>query len=371
MNTLASWGKNILLDADIRLDGTRPGDVVVHDDRIFRKAFLFGTLGLGDGYMAGDWDCERLDVFFDKVLRAKAYTKLGRLVESAQFLRDAAINLQSVSRAFQVGERHYDLGNALYEKMLGHSMGYSAGYYRNGATTNDEAQYAKFDIICKKLGLTPGMRVLEIGCGWGTFAEHAIKHYGVEVVGVSVSKEQTAYARTRCEGLAFTCVVADYRELPEEFVGSFDRVVSIEMVEAVGPKNFRTYMETARRALKPGGAFLMQAIMGAGTHDPWIARHIFPNGVLPSMQQIATSIRGLFEIDALESFGTDYDRTLMSWNERFEASWPEISAFADDSGKRLYDETFRRMWRYYLLCCAGTFRSRQIDVSQFLFRLSP
>lgn len=276
------------------------------------------------------------------------------------------VNNQSMRRAFQVGVKHYDLGNGLYEKMLGNSMGYSSGYYGNGATSLDEAQYAKFDLVCKKLGLKKGMRVLEIGCGWGTFAEHAARHYGVSVVGLSVSKEQTVFARERCKGLPVEILVTDYRTLPQSYNGTFDRAVSIEMIEAVGPKNFKDYMKTTSRALKEDGTFLMQAILGAGTPDPWISEHIFPNGVLPSMKQLSQSMEGIFDLVHLECFGNDYDKTLLAWNKRFEEHWNTIKEFKNEKGERLYDDTFYRMWRYYLLCCAGTFRSGVINVGQLL-----
>jgi cyclopropane-fatty-acyl-phospholipid synthase len=210
------------------------------------------------------------------------------------------------------------------------------------------------------------MKVLEIGCGWGTFAAYVARTYGVEVVGVTVSKEQLVYAQKRCEGLPVTFYFGDYRTLPREYDGAFDRVVSIEMVEAVGIQNLDAYMDVARGALVRDGAFLMQAIIGSGEPDPWISTRIFPNGVLPTMVQLARAAEGRFRISRVESFGTDYDKTLMAWDERFRAAWDTIKKSTDNKGKVLYDERFYRMWRYYLMVCAGLFRSQKITVSQLL-----
>ena len=276
------------------------------------------------------------------------------------------MNLQSVRRALQVAEHHYDLGNALYERVLGESMGYSSAYYRDGAADLTAAQYAKFDVICRKLGLTKGMKVLEIGCGWGTFAAYTSRTYGVEVLGVTVSKEQLAYAKERCAGLPVSFYFGDYRTLPKELEGTFDRAVSIEMIEAVGARNLGAYMDVARRMLTSTGEFLIRAIVGNGVPDVWLSTRIFPNGVLPSLRQLAASAEGRFRLASYESFGGDYDKTLMAWDERFRAAWPEIRALTSPGGTALYDERFYRMWRYYLLVCAGAFRVRKIDVAHLV-----
>lgn len=350
------------------LNGSSPHDPQVKDTSVYRDVLVQGSLGLGDAYVSGKWDCERLDVFFEKVIRAGLEHDIGMRADWVLTLRDKLLNLQSIRRALQVAEHHYDLGNDLYEHLLGESMAYSSAYFRAGATDLTEAQYAKFDQICKKLDLQKGMKVLEIGCGWGTFAAYAAKHYSVEILGVTVSKEQLAYARRVCADLPVDFYFGDYRTLADNLKGTFDRVVSIEMIEAVGTKNLPAYMDVARRMLKPDGAFLIQAILGNGIPDVWLSTRIFPNGVLPSMAQILSAAEGKFRFSSFESFGLDYDKTLMLWDERFRAHWPEIRELKNENGEKLYDEAFYRMWRYYLCICAGAFRAQKIDVGHLLFR---
>ncbi len=350
----------------ITINGPHPFDPQVHDARVYVRTFVLGSLGLGDAYVAGMWDCQQLDEFFYRVLRAKLEYDIGQLADTLLRVQNTFFNLQSVRRAFQVAQRHYDVGNGLYERMLGESMGYSSGYFGYGATTLTEAQYAKFDRVCKTLKLAPGMRVLEIGCGWGTFAAYAAQHYGVNVVGVTVSKEQLAFAEKKCEGLPVSFYFGDYRTLPREYENSFDRVVSIEMIEAVGLKNLRAYMQVAHSVLKAEGAFLLQAILGQGVPDSWISTRIFPNGVLPPLTALESAMSGLFGVREIERFGKDYDRTLMMWDDRFRVAWGDIQSLTDDAGNTLYDERFYRMWRYYLMVCAGLFRSGTIDVCQML-----
>ncbi len=356
----------LLESAEITINGTQPHDPQVHNSGVYLRTFVWGSLGLGDAYVSGMWDCQRLDEFFYRVLRAQLENNIGQLSDLLLRFRDSVFNLQSVRRAFQVGQQHYDIGNRLYEYMLGESMAYSAGYYGTGATTLTEAQYAKFDLVCKKLELQPGMRVLEIGSGWGTFAAYAAKKYGVSVVGITVSKEQLAFAAEHCKDLPVTFYLGDYRTLPQEYDNSFDRVVSIEMIEAVGLKNLRAYMEVAHRALKERGAFLIQAILGQGLPDVWLSTRIFPNGVLPSLTHLEVAVRGLFSMREVDRFGQDYDKTLMAWDERFRGAWNDIKETTDSTGRKLYDERFYRMWRYYLMVCAGSFRARKIDVCQIL-----
>lgn len=356
--------RTLLAGAGITLNGNEPHDPQVHDSRMYRRVMLWGSVALGDSYVSGMWDCDRLDIFFERVLKAQLEYKVGQLADTFLRVRDWFFNLQSVRRAFQVAQQHYDVGNELYEEMLGESMAYSSAYFKEGATTLAEGQYAKFELICSQLGLKRGMRVLEIGSGWGTFAAYAVEKYGVEVLGVTVSKEQLAYAQKRCAGMPVTFYFGDYRTLPAEHMGAFDRVVSIEMVEAVGLKNLRAYMKVAHRALKPGGSFLLQAIMGNGVPDVWLSTRIFPNGVLPGFEHLERAANGLFTFGARTCFGDDYDKTLLLWEERFRNGWEKIRQHTDVQGKIRYDERFYRLWRYYLLVCAGAFRAKKIDVCQ-------
>ena len=366
MNILAQSAQKLLQDAGVTV-GSHDADIVVHNSAAYWRPMLFGSLGLGESYMDKQWDAEHLDVVLTKLLAHGARQRVQGVVELIDKLQRTVINTQSALRAFQVGEHHYDLGNELYEDMLGESMGYSSAYFRDGAKTLTEAQYAKFDRICQKLALAPGMRVLEIGAGFGTFAEYAARTYGVEVVGLTVSKEQKAYAEKRCEGLPVEFILVDYRKFTHTG-RPFDRVVSIEMIEAVGPKNFRDYFTAAHAALHEHGLFLVQAIVSRGAAvpvpDPWISKYIFPNGVLPSLPQLQTAMHNLFTLGDYEAFGSDYDKTLMAWDERFRERWDAISLRDPDT----FDKRFYRMWRYYLLACAAVFRSGEADVAHLLLR---
>ncbi len=233
------------------------------------------------------------------------------------------LNLQSQKRAWIVGKEHYDLGNDLFSRMLDPYMQYSCAYWKE-AQTLEAAQQAKLRLICEKLQLQPGMRVLDIGCGWGGLAYFMAKNYGVSVTGVTISAEQQKMAQSRCEGLDVTILLKDYRDLKDQF----DRVVSVGMFEHVGPKNYATYFEVVDRNLKPEGLFLLHTIgakISDNNVDPWIDKYIFPNGCLPSVRQIATASEPHFIMEDWHNFGTDYDTTLMAWHERFLAAWPEIA----------------------------------------------
>lgn len=360
------WAETELKKAHVSIGGDKPYDIQVHDERVYRRVALGGMFALGNSYVDGLWDSDALDQFFARVTTSGSRRAAFDWREKLTRIRSLLINAQTIRRSRRVAREHYDLGNELYEMMLGPTMAYSSGYFADGAVTLDDAQRAKFDQICKKLELSPGKRVLEIGCGWGTFAAYAAEHYGVEVVGISISHEQLVYAKKYAnDKISFEYM--DYRHMPYEWRGTFDAVVSIEMIEAVGPRNLRAYFGAAYSALKPGGVFLVQAILGSGEPDEWISVYIFPGGVLPSVTQIARSIDGLFHIAGWESFGTDYDKTLMEWYARFEKAWPRIRTI-EKAGKHLYPERFHRMWRYYLLLCAGAFRSGYIDVAHVVLR---
>jgi cyclopropane-fatty-acyl-phospholipid synthase len=350
----------VAAEADIRFNGDRPWDIRVHDPAVYRRILAQWSLGLGESYMDGLWDADRLDETFLRLVSARTDRKpkgRARARLAIEVLKSLLLNRQSRSRSFEVGERHYDIGNAVYEAMLDPTMSYSCGYWKD-AETLAEAQVAKLDLICRKLELEPGQRVLDIGCGWGGLAEHASRNYGVEVLGITISREQQALARERCRDLPVRVELMDYRDVQ----GRFDRIVSVGMFEHVGPKNYAIYFDTARRVLDERGLFLLHTIGDRFTTkhtDPWIDRYIFPNGKLPSARQLARSLEGRLIIEDWHNFGPDYDRTLMAWWENFDAAWPSLR------GER-YDERFYRMWKYYLLCSAGYFRSRQGQLWQLV-----
>jgi cyclopropane-fatty-acyl-phospholipid synthase len=357
-----------LRGADVTVGGSRPQDIVVHDDRFYHRILRYGALGLGESYMDGWWDARALDVFMHRVLDAHLEKAVERNLASAVAVATAWLfNLQSSARAFIVGEAHYDLGNDLYRAMLDKRMVYTCGYWSGTprATTLDAAQEAKLDLICRKVGLKAGDRVLDIGCGWGSFAKFAAERYGASVVGITVSKEQAVLARELCAGLPVEIRVQDYREVHE----TFDHIISIGMFEHVGVKNYRDYFDMAHRCLKDGGIFLLHTIgdnVSSVTSDPWINKYIFPGGMLPSIAQIGKSIEGLFVMEDWHNFGPDYDKTLMAWFENFDRAWLAPNGVEGPGLKGRYGDRFYRMWKYYLLACAGSFRARHIQLWQIV-----
>ncbi len=351
--------ENLLETADIRINGHRPWDIRVHNQALYSRLIAKGSLGLGESYMEGWWDCDRLDQFFHRILQAGLNAGISTPGEFFDVLKSKFVNLQKPSRAFQVGQKHYDIGNNLFQHMLDKGLNYSCGYWKT-ATTLDDAQEAKLDLICRKMDLQPGMRVLDIGCGWGGAARFMAERYQVEVVGIVVSEEQAKFAGELCRGLPVEIRLQDYRSLRE----TFDCIFSIGMFEHVGHKNYRTFFQVVERCLKENGLFLLHTIgskRSVTRTDPWLSRYIFPNSMLPSARQISDGLEGLFVLEDWHNFGTDYDTTLMHWYRNFHANWDAI--------KEDYDETFYRAWSYYLLSCAGSFRARHNQLWQIV--LSP
>ncbi|MDL1871001.1 cyclopropane fatty acyl phospholipid synthase [Deltaproteobacteria bacterium PRO3] len=348
----------LLAKAGIRINGRRPWDIQVHNEKFYDRLLADGSLGVGESYVEGWWDAERVDEVACRVFRAKVDREMPSWALVLDTLRAKIFNLQRKSRAFFNAGSHYDIGNDLYEAMLDRRMVYSCGYWK-GAADLEEAQEQKLELCCKKLGLKPGMRVLDIGCGWGAFAKYAAQRHGARVVGITVSKNQYAYARKHNEAPGVAYRLQDYRDLKSE---RFDRVVSIGMFEHVGYKNYRHYMEiVAERCLADDGLFLLHTIGGnvSTTHiDPWIDRYIFPNAMLPSIAQIGAAIEGLFVMEDWHNIGPDYDKTLMAWFANFHRHWDKLQA--------KYSKKFYRMWKFYLLACAGAFRAREMQVWQIL-----
>jgi len=348
--------KTLLKHAGISINGKHPWDIHVHNDTFYSRVLAGGSLALGESYMDGWWDCKALDQFFDKVLSARLDTKIKPASMIIPILRAKLLNLQTKTRSRKVAEEHYNLGNTLYERMLDKNMQYTCAYWKD-AKNLDEAQENKLRLVCEKLHLKPGMTVLELGGGFGGLATYMAKHYDVHVTSYNISKEQVKYAREKAKGLPVTFVEADYREAS----GTFDRVVSVGMCEHVGYKNYKPFMQLAHDCLKDDGLFLLHTIGSNITTqhtDPWIEKYIFPNSKLPSIAQLSSAAENLFVIEDLHNFGPSYDKTLMAWHENFNQHWDELK---DD-----YDERFKRMWNYYLLSCAGSFRARNIQLWQFV-----
>lgn len=362
MTKLEKTVEELLQQADIKLGGTRPQDITIHNKALYGRVLKDRELGVGESYMDGWWDAPQLDVFITRLITTDIASKVKlspSIVASgaASLIAASVSNRQSIKRAKKNAEHHYNIGNDLYELMLDTRMIYSCGYWK-GARTLDQAQENKLDLICRKLQLKKGMTLLDIGCGWGGFSEFAARNYGVKVTGISPAAEQVKKAKERTKGLNVTILQKDYRHM----TGKFDRIVSIGMLEHVGLKNYGPFFEKCNELLKPGGMMLHHTI---GSNTPqdfssfqWIDKYIFPGGYVPTMSELLTPAQKYFSIEDVQNFGPDYDKTLMAWHKNFVKNYPKI--------KDKYDERFYRMWEYYLLMCAAGFRTRNTHLWQFV-----
>lgn len=345
----------LLGKANITPGGIEPFDPQIHNPLFYQRLLGQGSLGLGESYMQGWWDVDQLDEFFYRVIQAKLPSQVTTLRDKLFYAVAHLINRQRRFSANEVNLRHYNIGNNLYQQMLDSRMIYSCAYWRD-ADSLEQAQEHKLDLIAKKLGFEPGMRVLDIGCGWGGSAIYLADKYGVQVLGISNSSEQIKWAKERNQSANTVFKLIDYRDLE----GKFDRVYSIGMFEHVGFKNYATYFKKISDALHSEGLALLHTI---GFHitsyrvDPWIEKYIFPNGILPSRELIESNSHKHFDILDWHEFGLDYHRTLHEWNLRIEERWDSLPE---------YNTEFRRMWHYYLMCCAGAFKARTNELWQIV-----
>lgn len=338
--------------AGIGVEGKQTSDILVKDVRFYDRLLREASIGLGESYMDEWWECEALDVFIEKLLRIDIQAKIENNLRLKLLALQALVtNMQSRARASQVAEKHYNIGNDLYKVMLCKRMVYTCGYWKH-ATNLDDAQEAKLELICRKAQLKPGMRVLDLGCGFGGFAAYAAEKHGCQVVGLTISTEQQKYGSTyaRERGLPVDIRVQDYRTA----TGSYDAVVSIGMLEHVGWKNHRALMEVVHRCLRPEGVAVLHTIGAnyAQRHGiPFFEKHVFPNAASPSIGQLGKAIDNLLVLEDLHNIGPDYHPTLIAWWNNFEAGYPSL-----DHAK--YDRRFYRMWRFYLFAGAGSVAAR-------------
>lgn len=354
--------QKVLSEIGVTINGNKPYDIKIHDNRVYTEILKKQNIGAGESYMNGWWDCDQLDELFYRVCRHKLYDKLNSsLTANYLYFRNSFINQQSRSKSETVAKVHYNLGNKLYERMLGKSMAYTCGYWKD-ARNLDEAEFAKYELVCKKLYLKPGEKVLELGCGWGGLAKYMAEKYSCEVVACDIGKEPAGYAKNLCKDLPVKIYQCDYRDVGiyNPNAEKFDKIVSVGVLEHVGYKNYATFLDISRRFIKDDGIFLLHSIGGNKTLnycDPWIDKYIFPHGHLPSLKQLGDAFENRFIVEDLQNFGAYYDKTLLAWYDNLNANWDEL--------KSDYNERFYRMMKYYLLSCAGAFRARDMELWQF------
>lgn len=349
--------QDILDIVDIKIDGKRSWDIKVHNSNLYSRVLAKGSMGLGEAYVDGWWDCRSLDQLFYRLSPEKINESVKPIGLILNVLKSKLINLQTKERSKEVAEKHYNLSTDLYKSFLDPYNQYTCGYFK-GTKDLNKAQEHKLDLICKKLKLSKNDKVLDIGCGWGGFAKFASEKYGCEVTGISISDEQIKYAKDFCKGLSVNIIKSDYRD----FEGKFDKILVCGMIEHVGPKNYKIFIKKIDSLLKPDGLFLLHTIgndVKNTTPFPWIIKYIFPGGHLPSAKELTNASEGILKIEDWHNFGAYYDKTLMAWHKNFTKNWHKI--------EKSYDERFHRMWNYYLLSCAGTFRSRTFQLWQIVY----
>ena len=356
---------------EIRIEGASPGPegrLIVRDFHFVSRVLSSADIGLGEGFMAGEWDTPDLSALLEAL--TLNFDRLERLVSGNFFMRAVNVLAHGLNRNSRGGARrnihaHYDLGNAFYSRWLDPTMTYSAARFERPGQPLDEAQRHKYATLAAEIGLGPGRHVLEIGCGWGGFAEFVARELGAKVTGITISRAQHEFARRRMfeHGLAELADIRlmDYRDVG----GKFDHVASIEMFEAVGEAYWPTYFAKVRNLLSPAGRAGLQVITirdelfrGYASRSDFLRKYIFPGGMLPSERRLREETeRAGLEWRAIARFGQNYAETLAQWAASFENAWEEIRGLG-------FDERFRRLWRFYLSYCEAGFRAARTDVVQ-------
>ncbi len=342
--------------AGIKINGDQPCDIQVRNNAAFVRLFGYGSLGWGEAYVDGYWDCEQLDDFVCRCLIANL-TGHFRPSDFLLFLRARLLNRSFPTLAVP---KHYESGIELFEKMLDQRLIYSSGYWKN-ATTLNEAQEHKLDLVAEKLGLKAGMKVLDIGCGWGGAIRYFAERYKVSGLAVTTSKNQYDVACQTCKDLPIEIRLHDYREVSEQFDCSY----SIEMLGHLKPKHYKHYFQFVNRTLREGGSHLVQVAgssMRAVRSDPWVQRYIFPGGYVPAPSQLIAAAQASLNLEDWQILTKDHDQTFMAWHENLSAAWKDF--------EEEVDERTVRMWRYYLLSFAGVFRSNASQLWQIVFSKS-
>ena len=347
--------------AGIVCNGPAPWDPQINDERFYRRVLLGGSIGLGESYVEGWWDCADIESFVDRLLRSGITDMVPRFDKLRLLLSGLFADRQDKVRGKRVAKEHYDQEPEFFMDVLGSTNSYTCARW-NGAANLDEAQTRKMDLICRKAHLRPSQRVLDIGCGWGGFLVHATSLYGVSGIGLSISEKQIAFARSKYHNLPIEFRLQDYRD----FCGQVDAVVSICMIEHVGAAHYREYFRMAYDALRADGLFVLQCIFARSPKsvaDAWLDKHIFPGGMLVTRERIATAVQGLFHILDEEYFGADYEKTLKAWYDNLAKNRGAVIA--------KYGLEHFRKYEYYFRMLIGAFRSGRITVGQLVLSPSP
>ncbi len=356
--------ESLAKETGITVNGPAAYDIQVHNDSFYERVVSQGSLALGESYMDGWWSCEHLDEFFYRLLRAGMEQKIALTwVQILDVGRAKLLNMQSLKKAGEVAKIHYNLSSEFFVGLLDPRMVYSCGYWKN-AETLEQAQEAKLDLIGRKLKLSSDDRVLDIGCGWGSFVKFAYERYRCKSVGVTISGPQAEYAKANCAGMPIDIIKSDYRDLSKEAHGQFTKVVSVGMFEHVGPKNYKTFMKVVDDVLTDDGLFLLHTIGDNYSRircDTWLDKYIFPNGVAPSIQQLGKAVEGIFVMEDWHNFGPDYCTTLLCWNENLKRNFHSITV--DTLMPR---DTFFRMWEYFFTSFASAFKARHLQLWQIV-----
>lgn len=357
------WEK--LIKNTFRKAGIKEGeDIVIHDNSAYKDFVIRGSLGFGESYMFKKWDSPHLDVVIANIIRSGIHESrwFGTLIHAGLWIKSTLKNLQNRHYAPLLAETHYNAGNHLFKSFLDPNMIYTCAYFKN---TDDlsQAQLNKIKVVGNKLNLKPGEKVLDIGCGWGGTARILAEMFDVEVTGISDASEMVNYANKHNAGDRVKFIKTDYRNAK----GRYNKIYNVGFLEAVGPKNYRRFMQQVYDMLEDDGIFLTHTIMGqksTNRGDPWLDKYIFPNGVLPSHQQIKRSVKKLFAIRDFESFGHYYEITLDHWRSNLNKNWEPIKAKFDNP------DAFKRMMDFYFLSCKAAFHTNLIDLGQYVFTKS-
>ena len=351
--------KEILEIAGVSINGSNPWDIQIKNKNFYNRVLSQGSLGLGESYMEEWWDCDDIDELFFKILKADLEHKIVPLKLLFMVFKSKILNLQSQKRSAHDVGYHYNLGNILFQNMQDSYMTYSCAYWKS-ASTLDQAQEAKLKLICDKIYLKSGMTLLDIGCGWGSLMKYAAKNYGAKCIGITLSQDQVNLGKELCKGLPIEFYLKDYRDV----IGKYDRIVSAGMIEHVGSKNYKPFFQIMNDCLNDDGIFLLHTIgtlnPKTANADPWTDKYIFPGGELPTVQRIARAAEGLFIMEDWHNFGVDYSKTTKAWFENFDRNWDKIKS-------EKYDQSFYRMWKYFLLSQSGAFRARRNHLWQIVF----